>query len=158
MSGSGISWAICKSAPCSRQITTPLPHHSVFYRPDALPAAQPTASKHWRTLVPRHRPKMDFTFSAENETESSQFKQQQVMKFWVRSHSVLGRPTFSLACPVLGLGITWHYCSASTYPSLKSPSRTLTPVLDLNPNLTLLNSYSNPDNQSTNQSFICKSK
>ena len=23
--------------------------HSVFYRPDALPAAQPTASKHWRT-------------------------------------------------------------------------------------------------------------
>ena len=39
---------ICKSAPCSRQITTPAPHHSVFYRPDALPAAQPTASKHWR--------------------------------------------------------------------------------------------------------------
>jgi len=26
--------------------TTPTPHHSVFYRPDALPAAQPTASKH----------------------------------------------------------------------------------------------------------------
>ena len=34
-----ISWAICKSAPRSRQITTPAPHHSVFYRPDALPAA-----------------------------------------------------------------------------------------------------------------------
>ena len=48
VSGSGISWAICKSAPSSRQITTPAPHHSVFYRPDALPAAQPTASKHWR--------------------------------------------------------------------------------------------------------------
>ena len=48
VSGSGISWDICKSAPCSRQITTPAPHHSVFYRPDALPAAQPTASKHWR--------------------------------------------------------------------------------------------------------------
>ena len=48
MSGSGISWAICKSAPRSRQITTPVLHHSVFYRPDALPAAQPTASKHWR--------------------------------------------------------------------------------------------------------------
>ena len=42
-SGSGISWAICKSAPRSRQITTPAPNHSVFYRPDALPAAQPTA-------------------------------------------------------------------------------------------------------------------
>ena len=48
MSGSGISWAICMSAPRSRQITMPVPHHSVFYRPDALPAAQPTASKHWR--------------------------------------------------------------------------------------------------------------
>ena len=28
------------------QITTPAPHRSVFYRPVALPAAQPTASKH----------------------------------------------------------------------------------------------------------------
>ena len=44
VSGSGISWAMCKSAPRARQITMPAPHHSVFYRPDALPAAQPTAS------------------------------------------------------------------------------------------------------------------
>ena len=51
VSGSGISWAICKSAPRSRQITTPAHHYSVFYRPDALPTAQPTASKHWR---PKH--------------------------------------------------------------------------------------------------------
>ena len=50
VSGSGISWAICKLAPCSRETTTPAPHHSVFYRPDALPAAQPTVSKHWRKL------------------------------------------------------------------------------------------------------------
>jgi len=49
MSGSGISWAICKFAPCSKQITTPAPHHSVFYRPDALPDTQPTASKHCNT-------------------------------------------------------------------------------------------------------------
>ena len=48
VSGSGISRAIWKSAPCSWQTTTPAPHHSVFYRPDAFPAAQPTASKHWR--------------------------------------------------------------------------------------------------------------
>jgi len=46
VSGSGISWAICKSAPRSRLITMPAAHHSVFYRPDALPAAQPTASMH----------------------------------------------------------------------------------------------------------------
>ena len=47
VSGSGISWAIWKSAPRSRQITTPAPHHSSFYRPDDLPDTQPTASKHW---------------------------------------------------------------------------------------------------------------
>ena len=46
VSGSGIRWAICKSAASSSQITTPVPHHSVFYRPDALPVAQPTASKY----------------------------------------------------------------------------------------------------------------
>jgi len=46
VSGSGISWAICKSAPCSRQISMPAPHHAVFYRLDSLPAAQPTVSKH----------------------------------------------------------------------------------------------------------------
>jgi len=48
VSGSGISWLICKSAPCSRHRTTPALHHSVLYRPDALPATQPTVSKHWR--------------------------------------------------------------------------------------------------------------
>jgi len=69
VSGSGISWAICKSAPRSRQIwhwngllcaDVPLRNCSLslqtdnhtssppLYRPDALPATQPTASKHWR--------------------------------------------------------------------------------------------------------------
>jgi len=29
--GCGISWTVCKqSAPRSRQVTTPTPHHSVF--------------------------------------------------------------------------------------------------------------------------------
>ena len=31
MSGSSISWAICKSASRSRQITMPAPHHSSFF-------------------------------------------------------------------------------------------------------------------------------
>ena len=31
VSGSGISWAICKSALWSREIAVPAPHHSVFY-------------------------------------------------------------------------------------------------------------------------------
>ena len=47
VSGSGVSWAICKSAPCFRQ---PCQHPTTqfFTCPDALPAAQPTVSKHWR--------------------------------------------------------------------------------------------------------------
>ena len=48
MSGSGISWAICKSAPRSRQDNHANNPPLSFYRPDALPSAQPTASKHWR--------------------------------------------------------------------------------------------------------------
>jgi len=33
------------SATHSRQITTPTPHHLIFYRPDALPDAQLTMSE-----------------------------------------------------------------------------------------------------------------
>jgi len=45
--GSGISWAIYRSfAPRSRLKTMPASHHSIFNRPDALPDAQPTVSKH----------------------------------------------------------------------------------------------------------------
>ena len=42
VSGSGISWAICKSAPHSRQITTRAPHHSCYFtgRMPFLPANQ----------------------------------------------------------------------------------------------------------------------
>ena len=43
VSGTGISWAICKSAPRSRQITTPAPHHSVFLQA-ACPSWHPTNS------------------------------------------------------------------------------------------------------------------
>jgi len=46
VTGKGISWAICKSAPHHRQISTPACHHSVVCRQDALPAAQPTVPKH----------------------------------------------------------------------------------------------------------------
>jgi len=47
---------VCKSfASRSTQTTTPVPHshNSVFYRLDALPAAQPTVSKHWRHICHR---------------------------------------------------------------------------------------------------------
>ena len=47
VSGSSMQ-VVCKSAPCFREITMPATHHSVFYGLNALPAAQATASKHWR--------------------------------------------------------------------------------------------------------------
>ena len=43
--------AICTSL---QKITTPAPHQSDFYAPDALPDTQPTASKHWRPKHWRH--------------------------------------------------------------------------------------------------------
>ena len=67
VSGSGINWAICKSAPHSKQITMPAPHHSVFYRPDAFPAANQQCqstegmmthkcdTKHWSLNVYQRR-------------------------------------------------------------------------------------------------------
>jgi len=42
VSGSGISWAICKSAPRSRQIATPAPHHSFLQA--GCPSCHPTNS------------------------------------------------------------------------------------------------------------------
>jgi len=58
VSGSGISWAICKSTPCSTQITMPAPHNSNFFcRLDALPPPkqqrQSTESRYILYLKPR---------------------------------------------------------------------------------------------------------
>ena len=38
---------VCTSLQTDNHTST---HRSVFYRPDALPAAQPTVSKHWRRV------------------------------------------------------------------------------------------------------------
>ena len=38
----------------SQIITTNKPTSSFFYRPDALPVAQPTVSKHWRENITFH--------------------------------------------------------------------------------------------------------
>jgi len=46
VSGSGISWAICKSAPRSRQITTPAPHHLQA----RCPSCHPTDTDTYRQM------------------------------------------------------------------------------------------------------------
>ena len=52
VSSSGISWAICKSAPSSRQITMPAPHHSIFLQA-GCPSCCPTNSvKALKAVVP----------------------------------------------------------------------------------------------------------
>ena len=59
MSGSGISWAVCKSARRSRQITTPAPHHSVFLQ-TGCPSCRPTNSvKALKATVLRIEPVMN---------------------------------------------------------------------------------------------------
>jgi len=63
VSGSGISWAICKSAPRSRQIITQALHYSSFFtgRMPFLPPSQHRQSTedisnrqhHWKNSMPR---------------------------------------------------------------------------------------------------------
>ena len=78
------SWAICKSAPRSRQITMPAPHHLVFYRLDALPATQPTASKHWRQirLLKRYH-KINLSFHLKKTILFSKFASSVLWHCWL---------------------------------------------------------------------------
>ena len=56
VSGSDISWTICKSAPRSRQTTTPAPHHSVFTgRMPFLPPNQQRQSTEGKALKAKWR-------------------------------------------------------------------------------------------------------
>ena len=41
----------------------PVPHHSIFYRPDTLPATQPTVSKDWNLNVNQHSVRKNFVYS-----------------------------------------------------------------------------------------------
>jgi len=41
VSGSGISWGKCKSAPRSRQRTMPAPHHSISFFTGRMPFLPP---------------------------------------------------------------------------------------------------------------------
>ena len=98
LSGGGISWAICKSAPRSRQITMPATHHLVSYRPDALPAAQPTASKHWKYI---------------SITQLSQ-----ITNFWAANDSCKDS-----TLTISKLTFTYSFCTASVHWCSRSASR-----------------------------------
>ena len=51
VSGNGISWPICKSAPRSSQITTPAPHHSVFLQAGCPSCRQTDSVKALKAII-----------------------------------------------------------------------------------------------------------
>ena len=113
VSGSGISWAICKSASRSRQMTTPAPHCSVFYRPYALPATQPTASKHWRQYKCRN-----IVWKSHNDPSLLyHFYQVQII------HGMLRQP-----CTELWLFVQYMICDIATWPLIPWPYSCVTCV------------------------------
>ena len=69
---SGISWAICKSAPRSRQITMPAPHHSVF-------------TGRMPFLTPNQQCQSTEGIALQNPISSlASFKSRLVLPFWYR--------------------------------------------------------------------------
>ena len=110
MSGSGISLAECKSAPRSGQITMPAPHYSVFYRPDALPVAQSTASKHWRQKVVQKNKPLNGRSSSSSH----------LWRYYTQQCYTL-RYLLLLYC--FGITDTWHKCTLSLLASSGRRSR-----------------------------------
>ena len=83
VSGSGISWAICKSAPCSRQITMPVPHHSKFFT-GRMPFLPPNQQRQ----------------STEGKRQSSQYCEMSDVKKIVQTSVVFVKFSLIIAVPV----------------------------------------------------------
>ena len=47
---------VCKRCKAPVKVLQPTNQNQIVYRPDALPVAQPTASKHWRESITFHGP------------------------------------------------------------------------------------------------------
>ena len=106
VSGSGISWAICKSATRSRQTTTPAPHRS--YRPDALPAAQPTVSKHWRQQINKHKWYHTCSLAFNGDCRTNVHATQQDCPKW------FGNTPHHTRCRFFRESLMWHQAAEST--------------------------------------------
>ena len=103
VSGSGISWTICKSAPRSRQITMPAPHRSVFLQagcPSCHATNSATALK--VQLMPLH-----------HKTQSSlaSFKSRLVLPFCYRlTQVVLEKRPLNGCSSSSSHCYLWHHC------------------------------------------------
>ena len=65
----------------------PAPHHSVFYRPDALPVAQPTASRDWRQWALKATPEKPQQNLYKTEAKKSVFSYLCTPTMWHCTHS-----------------------------------------------------------------------
>jgi len=130
VSGSGIRWAICKSALLQTdEITMPAPHHSVFYRPDALSATQPTVSKHWSIPLPLIWSKIDSGRSACPVPSIDVSSLSYVCTAWILQICP-GRLAKS-CCNCCYVLFRWHRSQGVSYNAFQhwdSPSQTDTPT------------------------------
>ena len=94
MSGSGISWAICKSAPCSRQTTTPAPHHSFLQA--GCPSCRPTNSVKALKAIAIHRWKMGKLLVLVSDIKT--FCLLGIVKTWNVYHIFVGDVVVAIVC------------------------------------------------------------
>ena len=88
VSGSGISWAICKSASRSSQITMPAPHHSFFTG--------------WMPFLPPNQQRQS--------TKDNSLNMWQNNGEWKTIHSEIDL-FFVVSLKLWGLGLKWYFVS-----------------------------------------------
>ena len=86
-SDSDISWAICKSAPWSRQKTTPALHHTVFLQA-GCPSCRPTNSV--KALLYKIRINHSYEFPQQNKIQWNEVHQSQLtVNMWLETQCLL---------------------------------------------------------------------
>ena len=105
--GSGISWAICKSAPSSRQTTMPAPHHSVFYRPFLPPNQLRQSTEGHISAVSRRRKKMRYSLwlAAEQGKHTNKLRHVTILMTILRC---VGLPINFFLCLFWASALSWH--------------------------------------------------
>ena len=92
VSGSGISWAVCKSAPHSRQITTPATHNSGFLQA-GCPSCHPTNSIKALKALQHHK--------------HTSYSILQAYTMWPGIRIVFFHTTEHIHSPILWLTVLW---------------------------------------------------
>jgi len=116
VSGSGISWAICISAPHSRQITMPTPHHSVFLQA-RCPSCRPTNSIKALKAIQSTEQYNDNQLK-KNKKKTKNNRQNQSTQIWVFScrqwhDSPMGQLSYSSSAESAGWPNTYDHKTGS---------------------------------------------